>query len=187
MRRTHFLKALLFLASMQAICISSTAQKLTEDQIRNQMVKEWERAKAYTISYLNTMPADKYGFKAVDSLRSFAQQMLHLAAANVFLMSRTSTATPPSFSKEDIENSPTAQNKDSVMYFVVNSYDYSISAVKSLSTDKWGEVIDLFGFKETRFAMLLKTFEHQSHHRGQTTIYIRLQNIIPPQERLFEK
>jgi uncharacterized damage-inducible protein DinB len=53
--------------------------------------------------------------------------------------------------------------------------------------DKWGEVIDLFGFKETRFAMLLKTFEHQTHHRGQTTIYIRLQNIIPPQERLFEK
>src|ERR1700751_1402884 len=118
------LKTFLFLSSMLALCISSTAQKLTDDQIRNQLVKEWERAKAYTTSYLNTMPPDKYGFKAVDSLRSFAQQMLHLAGANVFLMSKASTATPPAFSKEDIEHSPTAQNKDSVMYFVVNSYDY---------------------------------------------------------------
>jgi len=30
-----------------------------------------------------------------------------------------------------------------------------------------------------------KIFEHQTHHRGQTTIYIRLQNITPPNERLF--
>jgi uncharacterized damage-inducible protein DinB len=33
--------------------------------------------------------------------------------------------------------------------------------------------------------MMLKTFEHQTHHRGQTTIYIRLLGIRPPQEKLF--
>jgi hypothetical protein len=38
---------------------------------------------AYTVDYLNAMPADKYSFKATDSTRSFAQQMLHLAQANV--------------------------------------------------------------------------------------------------------
>jgi uncharacterized damage-inducible protein DinB len=31
----------------------------------------------------------------------------------------------------------------------------------------------------------MKTFEHQTHHRGQTTIYIRTQGIKPPQEKLF--
>ncbi|HET9745897.1 MAG TPA: DinB family protein [Chitinophagaceae bacterium] len=30
-----------------------------------------------------------------------------------------------------------------------------------------------------------KAFEHQNHHRGQTTIYIRAQGIKPPEERLF--
>ena len=43
----------------------------------------------------------------------------------------------------------------------------------------------IFGFEETRYALMIKTFEHQTHHRGQTTIYIRLQGIKPPQERLF--
>ena len=43
----------------------------------------------------------------------------------------------------------------------------------------------MFGMEVTRFALMMKTFEHQTHHRGQTTIYIRLVGIRPPQERLF--
>lgn len=49
------------------------AQSLSLEDIKAQMIKEWERSKAYTVDYLNTMPADKYSFKAVDSIRSFAQ------------------------------------------------------------------------------------------------------------------
>jgi uncharacterized damage-inducible protein DinB len=185
MKSTSFLAAGLFLLSGSLSISRTYAQTLSSEDIKAQMVKEWERAKVYTVSYLNTMPANKYGAKAVDSLRSFAQQMLHLASGNVFLMSKATPSKAPSFSQSDIEHSPTAQNKDSVMHYVVASYDYCIGAVKDLPVDKWGEVIDVFGFKETRFAMMIKTFEHQTHHRGQTTIYIRLQNIIPPQERLF--
>jgi uncharacterized damage-inducible protein DinB len=32
---------------------------------------------------------------------------------------------------------------------------------------------------------LSKGFEHQTHHRGQTTIYLRLKGVKPPQEKLF--
>ena len=163
----------------------SHAQSLNADDIKAQMVKDWERAKSYTVDYLNTMPADKYSFKAVDSIRSFAQQMLHLAQGNIFLMSNTTDQTQPSFMKSDLEHSPTAQNKDSVMYYVTTSYDFCINAVKNSDVNKWGEKKKIFGTEETRFALMLKAFEHQTHHRGQTTIYIRLQGIKPPEERLF--
>src|SRR5215213_9332833 len=81
----------------------SSAQSL--EDIKMQMIKDWERAKSYTIDYLNTMPADKYSFKAVDSIRSFAQQMLHLARGNCFLMSNATDETPPPFSLSDVEHS----------------------------------------------------------------------------------
>jgi uncharacterized damage-inducible protein DinB len=163
------------------------SQSLTEENIKAQMIKDWERAKTYTVDYLNTMPADKYSFKAVDSLRSFAQQMLHLAAANCFIMSNATDQKTPSWFGSDIEQSATAQNKDSVMYYVTSSYDYCMNAVKNTDINKWGEKKKMFNtFEETRFALMNKTFEHQSHHRGQTTIYIRLQGIRPPQERLFQ-
>ncbi|HYH03497.1 MAG TPA: DinB family protein, partial [Bacillota bacterium] len=30
-----------------------------------------------------------------------------------------------------------------------------------------------------------KVFEHQAHHRGQTTVYLRLAGIKAPEEKLF--
>lgn len=182
-----FKKVLIIIPLMLLVCVYSVnAQSVSQEDIKAQMVRDWERAKAYTVDYLNTMPADKYSFKATDSIRSFAQQMLHLASGNIFLMMNATDATPPDFFKADIEHSKTAQNKDSVMYYVKASYDYCINAVKSSNIATWGEKKKLFGrFEETRFAMMNKTFEHQSHHRGQTTIYIRLQGIKPPEERLF--
>lgn len=167
---------------------SGNAQGISPAGIKAQMIKDWQRAKNYTVDYLNTMPADKYSFKAVDSLRSFAQQMLHLAGGNVFLMMNATGQPPLSWLPADVENRPTAQNKDSVMYYVVTSYDYCIDAVNKFDWNKWNEKVKMFNtFEETRYAMLNKVFEHQGHHRGQTTIYIRLNGIKPPQERLFEK
>jgi len=92
----------------------------------------------------------------------------------------------PSF-PQDLEQRVSAQTKDSVMYFVTTSYDYAISAAKSSDITKWGEKkkLPFGGYEETRYALINKAIEHQAHHRGQTTIYIRLQGIKPPQERLF--
>ncbi len=72
------------------------------------------------------------------------------------------------------------------MYYVTASYDYARNTVKNSNMNKWGEKIKVFDrFECTRFALLNKAFEHQDHHRGQTTIYIRLNGIKPPQEKLF--
>jgi uncharacterized damage-inducible protein DinB len=184
MRKNLMLPAVC-LAFLVFVCsVTGHAQSISSEEIKAQLVKDWERAKLYTVDYLNTMPADKYGFKAVDSIRSFAQQMLHLASGNVFLMSNATDEKTP-FKRGDLEKSPGAQTKDSVMYFVTASYDYCINAVKNSAVNKWGEKKKFGKAEETRFALMLKTFEHQTHHRGQTTIYIRLLGIVPPNERLF--
>jgi uncharacterized damage-inducible protein DinB len=162
------------------------AQSLSAEDIKAQLVKDWERSKAYTIDYLNTMPTDKYSFKPDDSIRSFAQQMLHVATANLFLMSNATDEKPPAWLSFTLEQRASAQIRDSVVYYVTASYDYAINAVKNSDVNKWGEKKKLFDrFDETKFAIMNKAFEHQGHHRSQTTIYIRLQGIKPPQERLF--
>jgi uncharacterized damage-inducible protein DinB len=183
--RKNLTRAALCLPALFFVCsITVHAQALSSEDIKAQIVKDWERAKVYTVDYLNTMPPDKYSFKAVDSIRSFAQQMLHLASGNVFLMSKGTDQKLP-FMRGDLETSPGAQAKDSVMYFVTASYDYCISAVKTSDVNKWGEKKKFGPGEETRFALMMKAFEHQTHHRGQTTIYIRLLGIRPPNERLF--
>jgi uncharacterized damage-inducible protein DinB len=179
-----FLLVTLFIGGLS---LKSMSQSLNSEDIKEQMVKDWERAKAYTDEYLNTMPPDKYMFKAapVDTVRNFAQQMLHLAQANCFIMSRATGTQPPAFAAADLEHSASAQTKDSVMYYVNTSYDFCTNAVKNTDVGKWGEKLKMFGMETTRFALMNKAFEHQTHHRGQTTIYIRVAGIKPPQEKLF--
>ena len=177
-----------FFSLLLLLCFFSvTAQNLNET-LKQQMVKDWERAKAYTQEYLDAMPADKYSFRAVDSIRSFAEQMLHLAFGNVVLAG-LGIGVQNIFLTQSLEKSPTAQSKDSVVYYVNNSYDFFINAIKNMDFGKLGEVVvqTTPGGKrsETRLAWLLKGFEHQTHHRGQCTIYIRLLGIRPPGEKLF--
>ncbi len=78
----------LFLTSLLFVfAISSFAQSNLNETLKQQLVKDWERAKTYTQEYLDAMPANKYDFRAVDSIRSFAEQMLHLAQGNIGLIS----------------------------------------------------------------------------------------------------
>src|SRR5690348_13000383 len=81
------MKKIMIIAISFCCSLLTHAQSLNDEDLRTQFLKDWERAKAYTIDYLNTMPADKYSFKATDSVRSFAQQMLHLAQSNVNVIS----------------------------------------------------------------------------------------------------
>jgi len=168
------------------LCTSQVSgQALPADSIKTFMVHEWQRAKDYTADYLKVMPADKYSFRATDSVRTFAQQMLHLAQANLFFMSMISDTPPPSWGQSDLEHSATSASSDSVKYYVMASYDYCINTVQQTPVDKWGEMKKTFGRSISKFSLMMKCFEHQTHHRGQTTIYIRLVGIKPPNERLF--
>jgi len=154
------------------------------DSLKTQLIQDWERAKAYTKAYLEAMPADKYSYRAVDSIRSFSELMLHLAQANVNLSSN-GTGKDRIFVGRSLEKSPGAQGKDSVIYLVMQSYDFCIEGVKSMDASKMDEVVKRGNFNVTRRGWIMKAFEHQTHERGQCTIYIRLQGIRPPAEMLF--
>ncbi len=172
---------------------SASSQNALKETLKQQMIVDWQRAKAYTQEYLDAMPADKYSYRPVDSVRSFAEQMLHFAQANAgmaFIGTGYSNPAIQVLGNPNFGKSPTAQTKDSVVYYVKTSYDYMIDALKSMDFDKLGETVswDLRGGKRTttRLGWLLKAFEHQTHHRGQCTVYLRLVGIRPPAERLWD-
>ena len=48
----------------------------------SQMQADWQRAKAFTMEYLDAMSADGLDFKPNAEIRSFREQMLHLANGN---------------------------------------------------------------------------------------------------------
>lgn len=161
------------------------SQQFNLDSIKTQMVEDWTRAKAYTLKYINAFPSDKFEYKPVDAINTFSGQMIHLAVTCSFLVFMASDKTPPEFIFADIDRRSNSHSKDSVVYYVSASYDYCINSIKSLNMSNLGQRKKISNFLKTRYEILLNAFEHQTHHRGQTTIYLRLQGIIPPEADLF--
>ena len=150
---------------------------------QTQMVHEWQRAKVYTKEYLDAMPADGYSFKPTPGIRSFAQQMLHLTDGNnYFATSGSGVVTPPEKASAEKNIPPT---KEAVTKAVMDSYDFVISTLQGLTPAQLQENSKVEGHEITKANIYGKAFEHQTHHRGQTTIYLRLKGITPPPEKLF--
>jgi uncharacterized damage-inducible protein DinB len=113
--------------------------------------------------------------------------MIHLSQATVSLVeAATGTKIPTVINRSGLESIPSALTKDSVTYFVTLSYDYATQALESFEMTSCYEYVKRGKFNETRLVWFLKAFEHQAHHRGQTTIYIRSLGLKPPDERLFD-
>jgi uncharacterized damage-inducible protein DinB len=150
----------------------------------DEMVKEWERAKAYTKEYLDAMPETGYALKPTPEMRSFAEQMLHLTDANYgFASAASGEKSPVGFGESE---KTTDKSKTNVTRLVMAGYDFVINSVKKMTAAQLAEQTKLFGqFDMTKEMALTKLFEHQTHHRGQTTVYIRLAKATPPNEKLF--
>lgn len=153
-------------------------------QSSSSSIADWERAKIYTKEYLDAMPESGYALKPTPEMRSFAEQMLHLTDANYGFASGATGEKSP-FASGEIEKTQD-KSKANVTKLVMDGYDYVIQDLKKLTPSQLNEKVKLFGqFEMTRATAFAKVFEHQTHHRGQTTVYIRLAGVKPPQERLF--
>lgn len=167
-----------------ALCLIMGSQVAKAQVTVADLVKEWERSKAYTKEYLDIMPESGYGLKPTPEIRSFAEQVLHLADANYGFASAVTGTKSPSGPGELEKTSD--KSKANVSKVVLTSYDFVIDNVKKMSDAQLDEAIKLFGkFDMSRRMALAKVFEHQAHHRGQTTVYLRLAGVKPPQEKLF--
>jgi len=172
-----------FAQQASGVAVQPVAKTAPADPIAT-LVADWTRAKDYTKEYLDAMPEDGLGLKPTPDIRSFAEQMLHLANANFAFASTATGAANPQQGK-NLEKMDEYKTKAGLTKIVMESYDFVINSVKGMDLKKMDEQVKFFGRDLTRAAALEKGFEHQTHHRGQTTIYLRLKGVKPPQEKLF--
>lgn len=171
--------------SIPAFAQSKTEEKKAQAGARSRTMREidysWKRAKNWSLAYVDAMPEDAVNFKPTPEIRSFAEQMLHLAYWNCGLV-EPAAGKPNPFGKDEIEKKGDYKTKAALRKAVEQSYDYVIAAVAELDERKLLEEVKFFNSNVTRLMALTTALDHQAHHRGQTTIYLRLKGITPPPE-----
>jgi len=159
-------KVSLLLAVLALIFVSSS---VFGQFTQSQMVAEWQRAKIYTKAYLDAMPEDGYGFKPTPEIRSFAQQMLHLADANYVFATVASDKPNPigeTLATHNMNEKTASPTKESTIKAVMDSYDWVISALQNMTPDQLQETTKFGKHDITRSGLFGKAFEHQTHQRA---------------------
>jgi len=142
-----------------------------------------ENAKAYTKRYLDAMSPEGYDFKPIPEVRSFAQQMLHLADANYYFISIAS-GKPSPVGAVSLEQT-VEPTKEATVKAVLDSYNYFTHVLNEITDEQLLEMVNFGDLEVPKAAAFSKAYEHQAHHRGQTVIYLRLKGITPPDGIIF--
>lgn len=170
------------------LVLSLVSSSVFAQFMQSQQVAEWQRAKLYTKAYLDSMPEDGYGFKPTPEIRSFAQQMLHLSDANYVFATVASDKPNPVgdiLSAHNVNEKTVTPMKEAVTKAVMDSYDWVITTLQNMTADQLQGTTKFGKHDLMRGELYGKAFEHQTHTRGQTTIYLRLKGVTPPAEQLF--
>ena len=133
------------------------------------------------------MPAEKYDFAPTNGefkgVRTFAQQVKHVAAVNYMIGAALLGEKPPVDLKS--ENGPDdLKSKDQIVKFLKDSFAYTHKGIATLNDKNYLEMIDgPFGDKASRLGLASITVWHSFDHYGQMVEYLRMNGIIPPASR----
>jgi DinB superfamily len=133
----------------------------------------------------DAMPEAKYSFAPSNGdfsgVRTFAEQVKHLAAANYQLAAAALGEGPPAGT--DHETAPErVKTKAQVMDYLKGSFASLHRAAAALNESNMDDPIPSKG-NRTRLLMLIDAVVHSSNHYGQMVEYLRMNNIVPPASR----
>ncbi|MCM5530631.1 DinB family protein [Parasegetibacter sp. NRK P23] len=135
-----------------------------------------ENSKEYTLKVADLMPEHQYGFRPTKEEMSFGEQLLHICSNLGWLSSSyLSTGNNP-VSKKDSN----LQNKDSIRKVVVETYDYAIAVLTGFSATNLSDTVKFFAGPMSKLQIINLLSDHQTHHRGQLLVYLRLCGLTPP-------
>ena len=124
------------------------------------------------------IPFDKFNWRPAPDVRSFAEVLLHVSAANYNLYKLVGTPPPTGIDLKGLEKSTT--DKAKVIATLKDSFAHAKRAITSMPDADLDKSLDWFGGKNTQRGILLFIVRHAAEHLGQSIAYARFDNIVPP-------
>jgi hypothetical protein len=180
-----FVFAVLMTCTNVALAQAKPEEHLTVSQIMERSLKP---AESEFVGAADAMPEDKYSFAPSNGefkgVRTFAQQVKHVAAVNYIVGSTILEEKPPV--QLGGENGPDSiTSKADIMKFLKDSFAYLHKAMGSINEKNQTDLIkNPFGEdKVTRLGFATVGLWHPFDHYGQMVEYLRMNGIIPPASR----
>ena len=157
----------------------------TVSQVMDRAVQGVERE---FVPAAEAMPEDKYAFAPTagefKGVRTFAQQVKHVAAVN-YLVAADMLGEKPPVELGGESGPDSIKSKADIVKFLKDSFAYAHKAVGAVNETNQVEAIKSpFGEgTTTRLGMATLIVGHCFDHYGQIVVYLRSNGIVPPASR----
>ena len=146
-------------------------------------------AETHVTQVAEAMPEGKYSFAPAETtgefkgVRTFAQQVKHLAANN-YWMAALILGNKASAEMYNETGPDSVRTKAEILEYLKGSFDALHKAVATIDGNNVGEpVATAISWQKTRLSFAVDAVAHYFDHYGQLVEYLRMNGIVPPDSR----
>lgn len=170
-----------FLTNAHDQQIKQKAQQTQADSIaarRQELLKAWQASQAYTLTIVDQMPEQYFGFRYTPEAMTFAEQWRHccIFTCNQLAGQLDLKGNPY---EDDTQNPPVEMRKEAVVAELNKMYAYVFQVIRTLPEEKLYAPVEFAGDTIPGWRLLYAMENHIIHHRGQCVVYLRLKGTTP--------
>jgi uncharacterized damage-inducible protein DinB len=164
------------------LTVAASVRAQDANPISQSIRDEWNGVKRNVQQSATAMPEAKFGFKPVDSVRTYGQILAHIAGATYNFCAAARGEKSP-FAEDAFEK--TATTRAAIIKALDDAIAYCEPAYAGVDDRKAAETIAApFGSGKTaRAAALMGNTGHFQEHYGNLVTYMRINGIVPPSSR----
>jgi uncharacterized damage-inducible protein DinB len=153
-----------------------------QSSFKSDILEKWKGMKSYTLEVAAAMPEEKYNYKPTTDEPTFAYQLVHMAGNMHYLSAKLINNIEPSIDLTKMEKDAKLGilSKTEIVEIVSKAFDYVEKTIESQTESNLNETLNFWGGVASKRKILLLLNDHQTHHRGQLVVYLRLSGIVPP-------
>jgi len=136
-----------------------------------------EDAEKKLVGLAEAMPAEKYGWRPGEGIRSVGEVFMHAATANLGIPKMIGI-DPPMKMEQGMEKSVTEKAK--IVEMLKKSFAHVKEAIGKVSDADLDKATKMFGQESTYRNVLMLLVAHNHEHLGQSIAYARTNGVAPP-------
>ena len=142
-------------------------------------LKVWNTATEHCMEVAKAMPEELYAYKPTEVSKTFAEQMVHIGYTVELLTKRYVQGM------EVTPHAPDASKmtKAEIIALMEKGFDYVTNVIYTIEQEELDETCVMYhsGNTVSRAFALFYVQDHMNNHRAKANLYIRMNNIQPPE------
>jgi uncharacterized damage-inducible protein DinB len=147
--------------------------------VKESVLLQIDQAQQKLMALAKAMPADKYGWRPGEGVRSVGEVFNHVASANYFFPTLWGGTVPAGVDPQSLEKAMSG-DKDKTVDTLQKSFDNVRQAIQAVPEADLNRKIKIFGHDATVRDAMMIVVTHGHEHLGQSIAYARSNSVVPP-------